>query len=162
GPELDLRRLATRDRDRHERVARDDARVPERRESVGFRLHRLLDDPVDRAAPTRQADAHGPFLRRPKLYNRTATPGGRMNVTIAPITPHVGAEITGMRGKDLVDRRAAEDCLTILQKHGVVVYREVQIEDIDLVAFSRMLGEVAVVPTGEHEYPEIQTITLDP
>jgi alpha-ketoglutarate-dependent taurine dioxygenase len=38
----------------------------------------------------------------------------------------------------------------------------IHIDDADLVAFSRMLGEVAVVPTGEHEYPEIQTITLDP
>jgi alpha-ketoglutarate-dependent taurine dioxygenase len=30
------------------------------------------------------------------------------------------------------------------------------------VAFSRMLGEVVVQPTGEHTYPEIQTITSDP
>jgi alpha-ketoglutarate-dependent taurine dioxygenase len=42
------------------------------------------------------------------------------------------------------------------------VYRGADISDADLVSFSRMLGEVAVVPTGEHEHPEIQTITLDP
>jgi alpha-ketoglutarate-dependent taurine dioxygenase len=85
-----------------------------------------------------------------------------MTVTVTPLTPNLGAEITGISGSDLVGPRTADDCLALLQKHGVVVYREAHIDDADLVAFSRMLGEVAVVPTGEHEYPEIQTITLDP
>ena len=30
------------------------------------------------------------------------------------------------------------------------------------LAFSRMLGTLVVQPTGEHEHPEIQTITMDP
>ncbi|HXK24691.1 MAG TPA: TauD/TfdA family dioxygenase [Myxococcota bacterium] len=85
-----------------------------------------------------------------------------MSVTVTPLSPHIGVEIVGMSARDLVDRAAADDCLAKLHEHGVVVYREVHIDDADLVAFSRMLGEVAVVPTGEHEYPEIQTITLDP
>jgi alpha-ketoglutarate-dependent taurine dioxygenase len=85
-----------------------------------------------------------------------------MSVTVTPLTPHVGAEVTGMSPRDLVSRRAADDCLAALWQYGVVVYRDVHIDDDDLVAFSRMLGEVAVVPTGEHEQPEIQTITLDP
>jgi alpha-ketoglutarate-dependent taurine dioxygenase len=85
-----------------------------------------------------------------------------MTITTTPLTPHVGVEIAGMSARDLVDRRAADDCLAALQRHGVVVYREAEFDDDDLVAFSRMLGEVAIVPTGEHQYPEIQTITLDP
>jgi alpha-ketoglutarate-dependent taurine dioxygenase len=85
-----------------------------------------------------------------------------MSVTMNPLTPQVGVEITGMSGRDLVDRGAADDCLGALHQYGVVVYREAHIDDDDLVSFSRMLGEVAVVPTGEHERPEIQTITLDP
>ena len=85
-----------------------------------------------------------------------------MSVTRSPLTPHVGVEITGMTGSELVDRAVADDCLAALERYGVVVYREADISDADLVAFSRMLGEVAVVPTGEHEHPEIQTITLDP
>jgi alpha-ketoglutarate-dependent taurine dioxygenase len=84
-----------------------------------------------------------------------------MTVTVT-LTPHVGAEIVGISARDLVDRSAADDCLATLHKYGVVVYRGVHIDDAGLVAFSRMLGEVAVVPTGEHEFPEIQTITLDP
>ena len=81
---------------------------------------------------------------------------------VTPLTPHIGAEISGVSGHELVDRRAADDCLATLEQYGVVVYRELDITDEDLIAFSRLLGEVAVVPTGEHEYPEIQTITLDP
>jgi alpha-ketoglutarate-dependent taurine dioxygenase len=85
-----------------------------------------------------------------------------MTVISTPLRPNVGVEITGMSGPDLVDRGAADECLAMLQRYGVVVYREVHIDDAALVAFSRLLGEIAVVPTGEHEYPEIQTITLDP
>ena len=85
-----------------------------------------------------------------------------MSVTATPLTPHVGVEIIGMTGSELVDRAVAADCLADLERSGVIVYREADISDADLVAFSRMLGDVAVVPTGEHEHPEIQTITLDP
>jgi alpha-ketoglutarate-dependent taurine dioxygenase len=85
-----------------------------------------------------------------------------MSIVVTPLTPHIGAEIVGVSGDELVDRRVAEECLGALEQYGVVVYREVHVTDEDLIAFSRLLGEVAVVPTGEHEYPEIQTITLDP
>ena len=85
-----------------------------------------------------------------------------MSVTATPLTAHVGIEITGLSNKDLVDSQAADDCLAALRQYGVVVYRDVHVDDDDLLAFSRMLGEVSVVPTGEHKYPEIQTITLDP
>lgn len=78
------------------------------------------------------------------------------------IKPAIGIEITGISGRELVDRRAAEQCQTALEEGGVVVYRDANIDDDDLIAFSGMLGKVVVTPTGEHEYPEIQTITLDP
>src|SRR5947208_3210568 len=84
------------------------------------------------------------------------------SVTVAPLTPDVGVEITGRSGRVLVTPPAADDCRAMLQQYGVVVYRDAHINDDDLIALSRMLGDVVVVPTGEHEHPEIQTITLDP
>ena len=42
------------------------------------------------------------------------------------------------------------------------MYREVHIDDADLVSPSAGCWARSVVPTGEHEHPEIQTITLDP
>ena len=82
--------------------------------------------------------------------------------TITPITPNIGVEITGVAGHQLVDTKAAGECLVLLERHGVVVYREVDICDPDLVGFSRLLGEVVPNRTGEHELTEIATITLDP
>jgi alpha-ketoglutarate-dependent taurine dioxygenase len=53
--------------------------------------------------------------------------------------------------------------LAALEEHGVVVYREANISDDDLVAFSRLLGEVAIQPRGtEKDHPEISKITRDP
>ncbi|XVQ06492.1 TauD/TfdA dioxygenase family protein [Spirillospora sp. CA-255316] len=84
-----------------------------------------------------------------------------MTVTFTPMEPF-GVEITGVSGSQLVDRRAADECRAALDEHGVVVYRELGIGDDDLVALSRLLGEVVVAKTGEHRHPEIATITLDP
>ena len=48
----------------------------------------------------------------------------------------------------------------LLERHGVVIYREADISDADLVAFSRMLGEVVIAPLGNHAvYPEISAVT---
>ena len=85
-----------------------------------------------------------------------------MPIDTTEITPTVGLEITGMSADDLVDPRAASDAQHALDEHGVVVYREIHITDEQLLAFSRMLGTLVVQPTGEHRYPEIQTITMDP
>ena len=85
-----------------------------------------------------------------------------MPVTINAITPTVGLEIIGMTANQLVEPQTAAEAQHALDEHGVVVYREVNISDEQLLAFSRLLGKLVVQPTGEHHYPEIQTITLDP
>jgi len=82
--------------------------------------------------------------------------------TARPITPAFGLEITGLTAGELVDPRGVEEAQRKLDRYGVVVYREIDINDDDLVALSRMMGTPVVQPTGEHAYPEIQTITLDP
>ena len=85
-----------------------------------------------------------------------------MSIAFSPISKHIGAEVSGVKGRDLVNRQAADECLAALREHGVLIYRELHMDDDDLVAFSRLLGKVVVSPTGEHRHPEIQTITLDP
>jgi alpha-ketoglutarate-dependent taurine dioxygenase len=85
-----------------------------------------------------------------------------MALTTRTLSPHIGAEITGITGPELVDPSIAHDCLTALDQHGVVVFPQIDITDDDLVAFSRLLGDVVPNPTGEHAHPEIATITLDP
>jgi alpha-ketoglutarate-dependent taurine dioxygenase len=85
-----------------------------------------------------------------------------MPVTINAIKPTVGLELIGMTADQLVEPHTAAEAQRALDEHGVVVYREVNINDEQLLAFSRLLGKLVVQPTGEHHYPEIQTITLDP
>jgi alpha-ketoglutarate-dependent taurine dioxygenase len=85
-----------------------------------------------------------------------------MPVVITALGPHVGVQFTGLTGSELVDNLRAEECLKALDRYGVVIYRDAHISDQDLVAFSRLLGDVVANPTGEHELTEIATITLDP
>lgn len=85
-----------------------------------------------------------------------------MDATVTPLAPHVGALITGTSGKDLANREAADECLPLLEHYGVLVYRDVHITDEDFITFSRFLGDISTTPNGEHQYPEIETITLDP
>lgn len=85
-----------------------------------------------------------------------------MTVAVTPIAPHVGGEIVGLSGTDLGDAKEAGRWLGELGRFGVLVFREVNVSDDELLAFSRLLGEVVVGRTGEHEHSEISTITLDP
>jgi alpha-ketoglutarate-dependent taurine dioxygenase len=86
-----------------------------------------------------------------------------MNTTVTPLGPNIGVEIAGLSGGQLVDRAVADEALAALEQHGVVVYREANLADPDLVAFSRMLGQVVIAPHGNDEtYPEISHISLDP
>ncbi|MBL7493346.1 TauD/TfdA family dioxygenase, partial [Frankia sp. AgW1.1] len=69
-----------------------------------------------------------------------------MSVTVSPISAEVGVAITGLAGSQLADPAVAADTRRYLDEHGVVIYREAHIGDADLVALSRLLGEVVVAP----------------
>jgi len=85
-----------------------------------------------------------------------------MTVTITPIAPHIGGELVGLTGRDLIDPSSTTRWIANLAQFGVLVFREVNVTDDELLEFSRQLGDVVVGRTGEHRYPEISTITLDP
>jgi alpha-ketoglutarate-dependent taurine dioxygenase len=83
-------------------------------------------------------------------------------ITQRAIASTIGFEVTGASADYFDDPGAADAARRALDAHGVVVYREANLTDDELLAFSRRLGTVVVQPTGEHRHPEIQTITLDP
>jgi alpha-ketoglutarate-dependent taurine dioxygenase len=80
--------------------------------------------------------------------------------TVTPIKPEIGVEITGVSGHAFVDPDVAEACQAELDAHGVVVYRGANIDDDDLLAFSRLLGPVHVWPNDNP--PGLSTVSLDP
>ena len=69
-----------------------------------------------------------------------------MSVTTTPLTATIGAEIAGMKGRELVDPWVAVECLALLDRYGVLVYREANVSDAELVDFSRLLGDVVSNP----------------
>jgi alpha-ketoglutarate-dependent taurine dioxygenase len=86
-----------------------------------------------------------------------------MTVTTTPLSPSIGVEVLGRVSSDFSRAQTADECQQLLTEHGVIVYREAHISDADLVAFSRLLGEVVVASTGGHpKYPEISPVTMDP
>ncbi|OHV56168.1 TauD/TfdA family dioxygenase [Pseudofrankia sp. BMG5.36] len=86
-----------------------------------------------------------------------------MSIAVTPVSPALGGEVVGLSGHQLVDEQVAADCLVALESYGVVICRDVHIDNGDLVAFSRLLGDVVVAPMGGLEsHPEISPISLDP
>ncbi|WP_280425030.1 TauD/TfdA dioxygenase family protein [Nocardia carnea] len=84
-----------------------------------------------------------------------------MSATVNPL-PSFGVEIIGAHGSELTGRAAAAECQAALEQYGVVIYRDLDITDDDLVALTRALGRPVAARTGEHRLSEIETITLDP
>jgi alpha-ketoglutarate-dependent taurine dioxygenase len=85
-----------------------------------------------------------------------------VSVTVTPIKPDIGVEITGLSGPAFVDPDVAAECQAALDAHGVVVYRGANIDDDDLVAFSHLLGPVHIWPNHGPDHPELSVVSLDP
>jgi alpha-ketoglutarate-dependent taurine dioxygenase len=86
-----------------------------------------------------------------------------MNLMVTPIQPLIGAQITGISGHAFVDSGVASDVQRLLDAHGVVVCRDADIGDADLVAFSHLLGPVHEFPSRTAtEHPELSVVSLDP
>jgi alpha-ketoglutarate-dependent taurine dioxygenase len=76
-------------------------------------------------------------------------------------TPTVGALVAGVdRERLLRDDALPAATLEALDEHGVLIFRDLEIDDESQIAFSKKLGTVEVFGKGAH--PEIFRITLDP
>lgn len=86
-----------------------------------------------------------------------------MSVTVNEITPDIGVEVTGLTGTELVDPEQARQLQELVDRHGVVVYREAHLSDPGLLALSELLGEVVIPRMGGLDgFPGIDVISLDP
>lgn len=89
--------------------------------------------------------------------------GVAVTVTVTQLEPEIGVEITGIYGRAFVDEGVAAACQAALEAHGVVVYRDANIDDDDLIAFSRLLGPVHRRPQStDSRHPELSIVSLDP
>jgi alpha-ketoglutarate-dependent taurine dioxygenase len=85
-----------------------------------------------------------------------------MTVTTKPLGDSVGVELLDVdRERLLHDEALAGECLELLDRHGVLVFRELHLDDETQVAFSRRLGPVERVGRRD-DGAEIFRVTLDP
>jgi len=82
-------------------------------------------------------------------------------VTAKKLSETVGAEVLGVdQDRILSDEALPAWCLQTLEENGVLVFRELNIDDETQRAFSQKLNEADGAPSGEA--PPIYRITLDP
>jgi alpha-ketoglutarate-dependent taurine dioxygenase len=82
-------------------------------------------------------------------------------IATKPLSESVGAEVVGVDRDQLVEDDALPAAiLDALEANGVLVFRDLHLDDAAQVAFSKSLGRVEVFGKGEH--PEIFRVTLDP
>jgi alpha-ketoglutarate-dependent taurine dioxygenase len=82
-------------------------------------------------------------------------------ISTEKLSANVGALVVGVDAEQLLhDESLAEWCLEALEANGALVFRDLHLDDDTQIAFSRRLGEVEKVGTGDK--PEIFLVTLDP
>jgi alpha-ketoglutarate-dependent taurine dioxygenase len=85
-----------------------------------------------------------------------------MTVNTKPLSDSVGAEVLDVdRDRLLHDDALADECLELLDRYGVLVFRELHLDDETQVAFSKRLGPVERVGRRD-DGAEIFRVTLDP
>jgi alpha-ketoglutarate-dependent taurine dioxygenase len=87
-----------------------------------------------------------------------------MQPKVEPVKPAVGA-IVHVDRAGLTDE-FAQQCLKLIEKHGVIVFPRIGLTDAEQLAFTNKLGAsvnfTTSAPGGDSSSPGIYTITLDP
>ncbi|MFZ1990567.1 MAG: TauD/TfdA family dioxygenase [Alphaproteobacteria bacterium] len=69
-----------------------------------------------------------------------------MALTIKPILPNFGAEISGVDISRALDEATQREVVAAQDKYGVTVYRDTHLNDETHVAFSRIFGHLELAP----------------
>jgi alpha-ketoglutarate-dependent taurine dioxygenase len=84
-----------------------------------------------------------------------------MELSTKNLTASIGAEVLDVDRQRLLDDPELPDViLAALDEHGVLLFREIGVDDQEQVAFGRRLGDLVSRPG--HPIPEITVITQDP
>jgi taurine dioxygenase len=77
------------------------------------------------------------------------------------LTPHIGAEITGLDLSRGLGRSTAAELLRVLDACGVVIMRGQQLTAENFVAFGRNLGELSAHPLEKFAKPDFPELLID-
>ena len=81
-------------------------------------------------------------------------------LTVRAITAHIGAEISGLNAAHTLSASMVAEVLCALDAHGAVLIRGQQLTPDTFLAFSRSLGELAVVPQPNVSHASHAELTL--
>jgi taurine dioxygenase len=84
-------------------------------------------------------------------------------VTLAPLTPAIGVEVTGVDLARPLDSETLAALRAALLGHKVLFFRDQDITTEEHLAFARSFGELEIHPFAPHKpgYPEVLAITHD-
>lgn len=81
---------------------------------------------------------------------------------LTPLGPAIGMRVTDVDPGDLARPEVAAELLDALDRHGVLVFPDLGLDDPTFVTFAKALGEPELLPIPGLEHPEIFTVSLDP
>ena len=81
-------------------------------------------------------------------------------LTLHTLTPHFGAEIIGLNLSHALSARTTDAVSRVLDTHGIVLVQHQQFTAETFLAFSRALGELAVLPQPNVSHPRHAELTL--
>jgi alpha-ketoglutarate-dependent taurine dioxygenase len=82
-------------------------------------------------------------------------------LAVSPLGETVGAEVRGLSGADLLaDDTLPAAVLAALDRHGVLVFRGIGVDDATHAAFSQRLDQVGKATPAP--LPDVDTVSLDP
>jgi alpha-ketoglutarate-dependent taurine dioxygenase len=84
----------------------------------------------------------------------------KTTLSIEPLSASVGAEVHGADAAGFADDRFAADVLELLDQHGVLVFRDLNLGAEAQVAFCQRLGEIDYAAAAD-PIPGVMRVTLD-
>ena len=90
-----------------------------------------------------------------KLFDVGAIPG----IEVEPITPSIGAEVSGVKLGDALSDDGIARLRVLLVRHKVLVFRDQDITPEQQVAFARRFGQLEVHPVFPH-HPDLPELVL--
>jgi taurine dioxygenase len=86
-------------------------------------------------------------------------PGSRLNVS--PVTPALGAEVSGVDLSAGLDDACRDEILAALERHLVLFFRDQAVTPQQQLAFATRFGEVSVAPFGPKDAANPDITVLD-
>ena len=92
--------------------------------------------------------------------NVAASQGSFTRLQVAPLTPAIGAEISGVDLREEQDDRAIAEIRAALLAHKVVFFRDQELTPAQHIAFARRFGELEIHPATPKDQPDPEVLHI--